>query len=341
MAETKQSFDCVVMEYSTNIFVLEGHGLHLFSMNGTSSEVICTRQSSRASPCFIFTMTQRNVLPLVSFVGVLFSGCFASLPGLRQSCLPDANGIVKCSFSKADILPLISVRQTCGLNEYGCSCVRAVQYNNEIRAKHGLGPVSIGSASMLDNAIQHSISFVSGPFQHQILDKATADIKCGIFCTGENIAKFSGKSDDPAKKCMDIWENSPGHLSNILGASSMTVVGIHEQSGITYCTQTFGVRHSGNNAKSGSSCEPVTSNPRTGTQADGPNHSFGGSVESAAPSPSPSPSPSQSPSQPPYYFEVDSEPSASGPSESNLTLLTEYGSSQATVFNADVTPCAS
>jgi hypothetical protein len=282
-------------------------------------------------------MARNNVLSLVTFAGVLLSGCFASVIGSHQSCLLDANGIVKCLFPKADILPSISERQACGSNDYGCSCVRAVQYNNEIRAKHGLGPLSIGSVSMLDNAVQHSMSFVSGPFQHQILEKATADIKCGIFCSGENIAKFSGESDDPAKKCMDMWENSPGHLANILGASSMTVVGIYEQNGITYCTQTFGVWDQGNNAESGSPCESVTANHPTGSPPAEPNSTSGDSFVSATPSTSSS----SSPSRPRHStsFEADHQPLPSGPAASGLTMVAENGSSHSTVSSADETPC--
>jgi hypothetical protein len=112
---------------------------------------------------------------------------------------------------------------------------------------------------MLANAIKHSESFTGGSFEHQDLQKVTNDIQCNIFCSGENIAKFSGPSDDPAKKCMDMWENSEGHLANILRDNSMTVIGIFQKNGWTYCTQTFGLDGNGIGSRSGAQCKAVGS----------------------------------------------------------------------------------
>jgi hypothetical protein len=68
-----------------------------------------------------------------------------------------------------------------------------------------------------------------GPFEHHNLGKATDEVQCKVFCSGENISKYTGKSDDPDKKCMDMWGKSPGRLENILRENDYTVTGIYIQ----------------------------------------------------------------------------------------------------------------
>jgi hypothetical protein len=44
----------------------------------------------------------------------------------------------------------------------------------------------------------------------------------------------------PAQVCVDLWENSPGHLKNILSNEHLVSVGIaFAPSASFYCTQTF------------------------------------------------------------------------------------------------------
>jgi hypothetical protein len=131
-------------------------------------------------------------------------------------------------------------------------------------------PVMAGTVAMLANAVRHSQSFTDGSFEHQKLSTVTDEIQCGTFCSGENIAKFSGPSDDPAKKCMDMWEESKGHLENILRDNGMTVVGIYQKDGWTYCTQTFGLDGQGVGSKSGAQCKAVGSSGAASGAAGAP-----------------------------------------------------------------------
>lgn len=131
----------------------------------------------------------------------------------------------------------------CEYHDSECWNTIAVQYVNEIRANYGKEPLRLGTESMLQNAVKHSTYMLNtGDFNHQELSSVTTEIGCNIFCGAENIAYFSGQQSDPAKVCVDMWRNSPGHLQNILtDRNQLTVVGIAGYSGgRTYCTQTFG-----------------------------------------------------------------------------------------------------
>jgi hypothetical protein len=192
-----------------------------------------------------------------TFAAFFLSNCLGSPVTSQRSCIGDSNGKAVCSFSNSDTLSMISSRQVCSSNDYACTCIKSVEYNNQIRARHGHGPIAVGTVAMLNNAVRHSQSFVSGPFKHQQLSDVTAEIQCGTFCSGENIALFTGHADDPAKTCMDLWENSPEHLDNILRGNDFTVIGIYEQDGTTYCTQTFGLRGQVSGSESGQYCNAV------------------------------------------------------------------------------------
>jgi uncharacterized protein YkwD len=211
-----------------------------------------------------FTSVMRSIV----VAAVLVAGCSASIVPPSQSCLHGPDGKV----SVADIFLAPVSRQACSESDQACLCQMAVKYNTAIRAKHGKGPVAIGNQAMLDNAIKHGREMEGGPFEHQNLGKVTDEVQCKVFCSGENIAKYSGKSDDPAKKCMDMWENSSGHLANILRDNDYTVIGIYISNGWTYCTQTFGLKGSGKGDESGPKCAPVGggSSPSADTPTDAP-----------------------------------------------------------------------
>jgi hypothetical protein len=133
----------------------------------------------------------------------------------------------------------------------------ATYYSNQVRGQYGKGPIAGGTQSMLDNAIGHCKQFTGGSFSHQNLGNVNNVIQCGIFCTGENIAKFSGPSYDPAQKCVEMWKNSPGHLANMLNSNDMTVTGVYKQGDWTYCTQTFALNGYGQGSKSGPRCNRI------------------------------------------------------------------------------------
>jgi hypothetical protein len=51
---------------------------------------------------------------------------------------------------------------------------------------------------------------------------------------------LAAEDKDPAHVCVNMWENSKGHLDNILRNKDLSVVGIvFGNSGEFYCTQTF------------------------------------------------------------------------------------------------------
>ncbi len=105
---------------------------------------------------------------------------------------------------------------------------------NALRAKRGLSHLQVGSIAMYDNAVRHSTRMGHGaPFDHQPIRKGVRvgkGLPCEAELSAENIAQnnvpFSGQAD-PAKICVDDWEDSPGHLSNMLDAGNVnTVIGI-------------------------------------------------------------------------------------------------------------------
>jgi hypothetical protein len=131
---------------------------------------------------------------------------------------------------------------------------RALYLTNLIRGKYGKGVLHDGTVSMLANTLKHSRSLAYS-FSHQSLTRVTEQIQCKIFCSAENIASFTGHSDDPAKKCVDMWEQSSGHRENILRDSDVTTTGIYKgPNGGTYCTQIFGLRGSGMGENHGQNC---------------------------------------------------------------------------------------
>jgi hypothetical protein len=234
-----------------------------------------------------------NMIPcarvvFAAFAALAIASCSGSVLTSRQLCLDSTGSGVSCIFSREAELPALS-RAVCASNDYNCLCLQAITYNTAIRQRHGMKPVPAGTVAMLANAVRNSQGFTDGRFEHQKLSSVTDEIQCNTFCSGENIAKFSGPSEDPAKKCMDMWENSEGHLENILRDNGMTVVGIYQKDGWTYCTQTFGLDGQGVGTKSGAQCKAV-----------GSSGAASGAAQASAPQPTSSeePFPSTFPSAP-------------------------------------------
>lgn len=129
-------------------------------------------------------------------------------------------------------------------------CKRATDVTNEIRRRYrgrgnyadqGQGDLMIGTQSMLDNAVSHSKKMANGSrLRHQFLSSASEAVGCDLFISAENIARTGG-SADPVEQCMSMWENSEGHLNNIMGATEgdYVVVGVYNDGKQWWCTQTF------------------------------------------------------------------------------------------------------
>jgi uncharacterized protein YkwD len=188
------------------------------------------------------------------FVALVLVGCSASPIVEPKYCLPGADGNPDCVSAGPSMELSTSVRAACGTTDYSCLNKRALDLTNRIRGKYGKGGLQDGTLSMLKNALEHSKSLAYS-FRHQDLTYVTDQIKCKIFCSAENIAYFTGPSDDPAKMCVDMWEKSYGHLQNILRNGDVTAIGIYKgPSGGTYCTQIFGLRGLGKGQSNGQSC---------------------------------------------------------------------------------------
>lgn len=161
-----------------------------------------------------------------------------------------------------DLTPF-SVRSAvpCHRNDHTCWSMRATAYTNAVRARHGLlKSLSDGTVSQLHNArrFAHRLSTL-GALEHQVLSAATREVGCGRFVGGENVAYNYERDADVAAVCVRQWEQSPGHLKNILRDwFEEVVVGFYYSSdGRVYCVQTFTQRSSASGEAVGASCDAV------------------------------------------------------------------------------------
>ncbi len=98
---------------------------------------------------------------------------------------------------------------------------------NELRAEHGVEPVSFNHNSNLQNAAEIRAREISKLFSHDRPDGSscfTAIRQAGVRyrTCGENIAM--GTNLD-AKTAMELWTNSQGHFKNMVN-SQFTEIGI-------------------------------------------------------------------------------------------------------------------
>lgn len=86
-------------------------------------------------------------------------------------------------FSLAAILALALA--FCSDLDILCHANEARRLTNQVRQRHGKNSLlQAGTMSMLENAVDHS-KFMGNTrtFEHQNLNKVTADIQCGLFCS--------------------------------------------------------------------------------------------------------------------------------------------------------------
>jgi uncharacterized protein YkwD len=197
--------------------------------------------------------TARALLILCS--AAAFASLCAAVPSLSRECVLSAKGVPVCTHvddARAlgmGFAPSVRVR-TCSTGDETCYCLKAIDITNDIRDRKGDGTqIVAGTESMLRNAVDHSKDMsASLGMVHQDLTAAGKAVGCDVFVNRENIAWYSGYDVDPAEQCMLQWENSEGHLANIVGAKSGDYVAV----GIViaadkkvWCTQTFGVPGTG------------------------------------------------------------------------------------------------
>lgn len=117
-------------------------------------------------------------------------------------------------------------------------------YTNDVRKKHGVKiMLKLGPKRQLLNANRHANRLSRlGFLRHQILVKATQEVKCKRWIGGENLA-YNYEHGDIARSCVNQWINSKGHFENLVRDWFKEVVtGFHfDNDGRVYCVQTFGL----------------------------------------------------------------------------------------------------
>lgn len=136
---------------------------------------------------------------------------------------------------------------------------KALVLINEFRTAEGKTALRSDPKAMLSNAVDHSQKMLSGAlgFDHQDLSTATSKVGCETFISGENIAWFSGNTDNAPSRCVELWISSPGHRENILRDNDFTVTGIVGDSTKVYCTQTCGQDQAGPQSPRSGKCELI------------------------------------------------------------------------------------
>lgn len=132
--------------------------------------------------------------------------------------------------------------EICSKEDEDCWCMKAVDYTNDIRRRHGKTKIlQPGPKSQLQNAKRYALDLGRiGRLVHQDLTVASNEVKCSRMILGENIA-YNYENGDFAFSCVQQWEASQGHLQNILKDNiDEVVVGFYKDAnGRVYCVQTF------------------------------------------------------------------------------------------------------
>jgi hypothetical protein len=154
-----------------------------------------------------------------AFISFLVAGLL--VPGMLAAVPP--HGVYTSTFDSS-LAPAARQTGECSESDYDCLCMKALDENNRIRMRHGKTSMpSVGPVRMLQNALDHTKT-LPAKFEHQDLIVAAKKVQCDVFISGENIAMHQDSSiTDHAAECMRQWENSPGHLSNILSDYNYTV----------------------------------------------------------------------------------------------------------------------
>lgn len=220
---------------------------------------------------------------------ILLLLCATAAPGhASEECTLDSSGRVACIHGDSrggehsvDSDLVAAVRAAESGADY---CVKSTDITNDIRRRYrgkgkyvdqGQGDLVTGTESMLANCVSHSKDMAESlGMVHQDLSQATAKVGCDLFISGENVAWFGGYSEDtdPAVQCMKQWEESPGHLDNIMRqkAGDYVAVGVYKDGTKWWCTQTFAMKGDGNCPLVGETSDtvaPVDPVPLYGTAA--------------------------------------------------------------------------
>lgn len=223
-------------------------------------------------------MRVRFALPVLSALCVFALLEAAQVPQKPKSCVLSASGLLECSSPEtAEISTAVRQSAYCGYDDYECMALEGLDLVNQIRSMYGIAPLAMGTYSMLENAVQHSyVMQLQGTLTHQDLGYVSYEVGCGLFCSGENLAYNVGMmgQSSPAKRCVDQWRDSPGHLSNILDPyQTHAAIGIYNTGSETWCTQIIAQVIDYSAMASGGRCDAVyhhVSNPVPQTPAHSP-----------------------------------------------------------------------
>ncbi|RCJ20290.1 alkaline-shock protein [Nostoc minutum NIES-26] len=111
---------------------------------------------------------------------------------------------------------------------------------NSYRASQNL-PSLMRNSAINTQARNHSQNMASGRvrFGHDGFIQRVQATRLLYISAAENVA-FNQGYQDPAKKAVEGWLNSPGHLKNIKGQYNLTGIGVASNSkGEVYFTQLF------------------------------------------------------------------------------------------------------
>lgn len=181
-----------------------------------------------------------------------------------KNCVLNDRGEEDCGTPSTALSATFRQAAPCSKMDMECWCMKAKDYTNDVRRRNGMSKMlKVGTMKQLNNAVRYAgVLGDKGFLEHQELSDATAEIGCGRFIGGENIA-YNYEQNDIAKACVDQWEGSSGHLENILRDwFEEVVVGFHfESDGRVYCVQTFAQKNNfGSGSESDARCELVDDN---------------------------------------------------------------------------------
>ena len=119
---------------------------------------------------------------------------------------------------------------------------RVHQQVNEFRRNHGLKPLTIDPIISAE-ATEHSADMAGNgkAISHRGFNQRLEDIRKEIpyRAAAENVAASVGY-ENPARRAVEGWKNSPEHRKNMLGDFSLTGIGIAQsKEGTPFFTQIF------------------------------------------------------------------------------------------------------
>ena len=182
-------------------------------------------------------------------------------PPPPEACVLAANGTTACAPATLGDSAR-AAGAPCGRGDIPCWNELVRRYTNAERARHGgMQPLSLGPRRQLQNAARHAERLGRlGRLRHQVLPRATREVRCKRWIGGENLA-YNYATGDVARACVDQWIRSKPHMRNLLRHWFKEVVTgfFFAPDGRVYCVQTFGLKYPWGTVgpADGKDCQPV------------------------------------------------------------------------------------